>query len=290
MSCVWPAARELDLPARRLWRDTNQMPPLDRSALLRRIEADLPNLSPQLHKVAEYLVREQELPLRHRITDFAQLTGTAPVTIVRLAKRYGFQGFYELKVAFLKQTDDAFDTTDALPITRQTPETATMPTALKEALGMIGGLRPVIDHPGFMQSVYWLHEANTVWVSGVRRADQPLAGCVVHALRHDRLTARWTSKTRSDTAACALVAKPLDLHLHVALAGASPEVGNASMADVSPSREGRHLILSRSLQPGIACERRCLTLDIGTAGETLPATLGLLAAWSGALRFMRSDP
>lgn len=71
-------------------------------ALAHRLEADLPRLSPKLRGVAMYVVRERAQLHRQRIQDVARRSGTVPATVVRLAQRYGLEGFHELKLAFVE--------------------------------------------------------------------------------------------------------------------------------------------------------------------------------------------
>jgi hypothetical protein len=52
-------------------------PPPHGAELVRRIEADLPSLSPKLRNVARHLVRDHAVMHRQRITDVADATGTA---------------------------------------------------------------------------------------------------------------------------------------------------------------------------------------------------------------------
>lgn len=171
-------------------RVVGQTPPAGGPGLLQRIEADLPNLSPQLRKVAAHLVRERGLPHRHRITDLAGLTGTPPVTIVRLAKRYGFKGFCDLKFAFLEDDGGAPGVTEALVTSLQAPRASAARQALDDAMRTIEALRPVVDHPGFMRAARWLREADEVWVSTRLPADAPAAGCLMQGLQRNGLSMR----------------------------------------------------------------------------------------------------
>lgn len=71
------------------------------AALMARIHQDLPRLSPKMRKVGENLLGHSGTLHLQRIKPLAQQAGTTPTTIVRLAKRYGFVGFHDLKLAFL---------------------------------------------------------------------------------------------------------------------------------------------------------------------------------------------
>ena len=273
------------LQGRWLRRAVDVAPRAGRSALLQRIEVDLPKLSPQLRKVAEHLVRERGLPHRYRITDFARLTDTTPVTVVRLAKRYGFQGFYELKFAFLLDDDGA----PPAAMTDESEPSPSDPQSLRGAQRAIAALRSVVEHPAFMQTARWLLEADGVWVGSASRADEALAGCMVQSLQFAGLPARSASTDRLEAQASSTFSR--SVHLHVALTGESP--GTIGTVHSAARWQDRVIALCRAPQPAppaITADERLVTLglDIESADSALPAALGLIAAWSGAMRAMGS--
>jgi len=79
------------------------------AALVARIHQDLPRLSPKMRKVGENLLHHSGTLHLQRIKPLAQQAGTTPTTIVRLAKRYGFVGFHDLKLAFLPAASGPVD-------------------------------------------------------------------------------------------------------------------------------------------------------------------------------------
>lgn len=273
------------LPDRRLRRVVAETPPAGGPTLLQRIEADLPNLSPQLRKVAAHLVRERGLPHRQRITDLARLSATAPVTVVRFAQRFGFKGFCELKFAFLEEDGGPLGATHAVGTGLQASEASAARQALEDAMRTIGALRRVVDHPLFMRAARWLHEADVVWVSGLLPADALAAGGLIQGLQLNGLSSVQPVSCK-DARGCAVGDN--SVHLQVALAAASPRAGDASATEAA--RAGRRIVLSRSPRPGIACEGLTLTLgiDLHKAGEALPAAIGLLAAWALAMSAIRA--
>jgi hypothetical protein len=281
-------ALDLALPGRRPRLVAAEIQLAASPGLLQRIEADLPNLSPQLRKVAAHLVRERGLPLRHHITELAGLTGTAPVTVVRLAKRYGLKGFCELKYALLEDAGNPPGAADAV-VTRShhASEASVAEHALEGALRTIGALRPIVDQPGFMQAARWLHEADVVWVSRQLPGDALVADCVTQGLQRHGVSVRSGWMTRMAAHACALGDK--SVQLHVALASALHSAGDFSSAPMG--QECRRIVLSRSPRPGIACADLSITLgiDIDVTAQALPAVAGLLAAWDGAIRSIRND-
>nr|WP_315243757.1 hypothetical protein [uncultured Albidiferax sp.] len=73
------------------------------TALEARITRNLPSLSPKLQQVAHYCLQHARQLHLCRIQEVAQHCETQPVTVVRLAKRYGFRGFLDFKMAFLTE-------------------------------------------------------------------------------------------------------------------------------------------------------------------------------------------
>lgn len=69
--------------------------------LLQRIQRDIPTLSPQFKAIAKYVLGRTEYIFRERILDVAVKCGTQPSAVVRFAKRYGFTGFHDFKLAFV---------------------------------------------------------------------------------------------------------------------------------------------------------------------------------------------
>jgi hypothetical protein len=73
----------------------------DMSTLTERIELALPLLSPQFRAIGQYCLENAAGLHRMRIEDVSLNCGARPSTIVRFAKRFGLNGFKELKFAFL---------------------------------------------------------------------------------------------------------------------------------------------------------------------------------------------
>jgi hypothetical protein len=255
-------------------------------SLLQRIEADLASLSPQLRKVATHLIRERGLPHRHRITDLAMFSGTAPVTVVRFAKHFGFKGFCELKSAFLEEAGTPPGVADTAIVRPRASGASVAEQSLDGALRTIGDLRPIVDQPGFLQAARWLHEADVVWVDGLMPGDALAADCVPQSLQRG-VSVRSGCVTRMAVHACAPGGK--SVHLHVALA--SPPHRASDILSPCIGQTCRRIVLSRSPHSNISCAERSITLgiDIDVATQALPAVVGLLAAWDGAIRFLRND-
>jgi len=98
--------------------------------LEQQLAADLLALSPKLQQVAQYCLQHARHLHLCRIQDVADQCHTQPVTLVRLAKRYGFRGFLDFKMAFLAHTeDDAHDQEAAPTAVEERPRAAYLATA-----------------------------------------------------------------------------------------------------------------------------------------------------------------
>lgn len=75
----------------------------DMSTLIEEIELALPLLSPQFRAIGRYCLENASNLHRMRIEDVSLQCGARPSTIVRFAKRFGLNGFKELKFAFLEE-------------------------------------------------------------------------------------------------------------------------------------------------------------------------------------------
>lgn len=76
----------------------------DMRSLTERLEQELPLLSPQFRAIGRYCLENAAGLHRMRIEDVSLNCGARPSTIVRFAKRFGLNGFKELKFAFLGET------------------------------------------------------------------------------------------------------------------------------------------------------------------------------------------
>jgi hypothetical protein len=251
--------------------------PAEGDALLARMAADLPALSPQLRKAASFLVRERGLPRHCRITDFAQLTGTTPVTVVRLAKRYGFRGYYELKFAFLAATPPApaLDT-DIRPTLDTSGHTGDLVHGAARALGL---LRELLQSRAFGQAAQWFEDSDEVWLQAESAADASLAACISAALKHAGFQVRLRPPGQSPRPSTRRNAKTV--HLHLALHG------DPAGADTAPQATMPRTLWLRSAPAGAAPmpERHDqLLLPADNTEQLLPIMIGLVTAWGSVLR------
>ena len=139
------------------------------ASLEARMTGNLPSLSPKLKQVAAYCLQHARHLHLCRIQDIAQHCDTQPVTVVRLAKRYGFRGFLDFKMAFLADAGQSASTTPAL------------------SLGLETDWHVDMNHH---RAVHLLQRAHTVWVHAVQETAQ-IAHCYADMLRVAGLTVQW---------------------------------------------------------------------------------------------------
>ncbi|MDY3250349.1 MAG: MurR/RpiR family transcriptional regulator, partial [Candidatus Choladocola sp.] len=60
------------------------------------IREQLDDMFPAERKVAEYILAYPEKVARITITELAELSGASDATVIRLCKRLGYKGFYQL--------------------------------------------------------------------------------------------------------------------------------------------------------------------------------------------------
>lgn len=63
------------------------------------IQAQLPTLAPSGRRVAEKILADPELVLRHTITELARLCGTSEPSIVRFCRTVGYAGYAQLRLS-----------------------------------------------------------------------------------------------------------------------------------------------------------------------------------------------
>jgi len=79
--------------------------PLRGVALITAIQTDHLRLSPKMQLLAGYCLHHAHTLHRVRILELAAQTHNVPSTVVRFAKRYGYTGFHDFKLAFLQEQE-----------------------------------------------------------------------------------------------------------------------------------------------------------------------------------------
>ena len=181
--------------------------------MAQQLAADLLGLSPKLQQVAQYCLQHARHLHLCRIQDVAGHCNTQPVTVVRLAKRYGFRGFLDFKMAFLAETqaDPAAIESGASPAQRLQPAQHQSATdALGAVLGhharatleqqRLGLQQLELDWSGqaFCKAVTLLKRARRVWLHGSPAA-MPMAACYAELLRAAGLSLQWIRPPTPET-------------------------------------------------------------------------------------------
>jgi DNA-binding MurR/RpiR family transcriptional regulator len=158
---------------------TTLPPRLFGTELIARIYRDLPLLSPKMRNVGEHLVRNSSLLHQQRIQELARQSNTIPATVVRLAKRYGFIGFHDLKLAFLPSEQKATRTSPLCIVSptesQPGPEITAAFAAIDLQAGRIQAIRPLLEQECFQQLLRALHAANHISVCAAKATDQVAA-------------------------------------------------------------------------------------------------------------------
>ncbi len=71
---------------------------LSEQHILDTIQAQLDDMFPAERKVAEYILEHPENAAQISITELADLSGTSDATVIRMCKRLGYKGFYQMKI------------------------------------------------------------------------------------------------------------------------------------------------------------------------------------------------
>lgn len=140
-----------------------------------RLRADLGSMSPKLREVAQYCLAHARHLHTYRIQYVAEQCHTQPVTVVRLAKRYGFRGFMDFKMAFLEPEGHATETGNViaqcrLAVAQQASDT----------------------EPAYARAADLLRQARTVWLLCTVNA-AAIAQCYAELLRLAGVSVQWLS-------------------------------------------------------------------------------------------------
>lgn len=149
--------------------------------LFQRIQGDIPKLSPQFKAIAKYVLGRTEYIFRERIHDVAVKCGTQPSAVVRFAKRYGFIGFHDFKLAFVvdghaNHRNHSYEyrqritSANLLPGASIDQSTAAAFEFIDQACEDIKLLRRDSNFSDMREAVNALANANVIWIIGAGRA------------------------------------------------------------------------------------------------------------------------
>lgn len=143
--------------------------------LLQELQRALPTLSPKLGGVARFCLQHAATLHHYRIQDVADACGTGPVSVVRLAQRFGMKGFQELKLAFLDAPEPAALSAHAPPELRPAPESLAAWQDIDHSAQSLASLKAVVLSPGFQHLVQSLQSATRIHFDWTGEEDRLIA-------------------------------------------------------------------------------------------------------------------
>lgn len=149
--------------------------PKQGQSLIGEIHADQRKLSPKMRNLADFCLRNAHALHRMRILDLADQTDNIPSTVVRFAKRYGYVGFNDFKLAFLQDPVPGAAQRMKMPVQ---PKPEGMHAALWEldvaATGALE-LKDLVSTTSFQQAVRWSRTAGLIGLLARSEDDRPIA-------------------------------------------------------------------------------------------------------------------
>lgn len=144
-------------------------------ALLSAIHEDQQRLSPKLRNLAEFCLKNVHALHRMRIVDLADRTDNIPSTVVRFAKRYGYLGFHDFKLAFLPESVQDEAPKRKQPIHDKTLQMHAALWELELASSGALALKDVVTTTSFQQAVRWARSAGLIGLLARSQDDKPIA-------------------------------------------------------------------------------------------------------------------
>ena len=142
--------------------------------LLSEIHEDQRRLSPKMRNIANFCVRNVHVLHRMRILELANQTGNFPSTVVRFAKRYGYVGFHDFKLAFLQESVQGEVPKREMPIHDRTLPMHAAMWELELASSGALALKDVVTTTSFQQAVRWSRSASLIGLLARSPDDKPV--------------------------------------------------------------------------------------------------------------------
>jgi hypothetical protein len=143
--------------------------------LLQELQRALPSLSPKLGGVARFCIQHAATLHRYRIQDVADACDTMPVSVVRLAQRFGLKGFQELKLAFLDPPEPPSDAVQALQEPRLPPECLAASQDIDDSAQGLASLKGFALRHDFLHVVQSLQSATRIHFDWTGEEDRLIA-------------------------------------------------------------------------------------------------------------------
>ncbi len=144
-------------------------------ALLSEIHEDQRRLSPKMRNLADFCVRNVHSLHRMRILDLADQTDNIPSTVVRFAKRYGYVGFHDFKLAFLQEPAQGEAPGHEQLIPARQPGMHAAMWELDQASSGALALKDLVTTTSFQQAVGWAKSAGLIGLLARCPDDRPIA-------------------------------------------------------------------------------------------------------------------
>ena len=161
-------------------------------AFLAAVAAEYESLPKQLRAIARYVETNRARMVVTRITDVAEACAVQPSAVTRFAQRFGFSGYSELQALFRKAFSDGAapgaNYTERIRTMMAEGQLQTNPGGVTRQLllanqGAIEECALHLDDAALERAVSLLHDAEHIYVAGVRRA-LPAAAYLTYLLQH----------------------------------------------------------------------------------------------------------
>lgn len=126
------------------------------------MEAALPHLSSTMRTLARYCLHHHASLHRLSITDVSQACATVPSTVVRFARRLGFDGFQSFKLAFVAVPAFAYADAPSQLRARSVLMDPALLVRLDETASALAGMRQMVQQPDFYLAAQWLRDAQAL--------------------------------------------------------------------------------------------------------------------------------
>lgn len=144
-------------------------------ALFSDIREDQHRLSPKMRILADFCLRNVHVLHRMRILELANQTDNMPSTVVRFAKRYGYVGFHDFKLAFLQEDIQQEVPRRELPTYEKLLPMHAAFWELEVASSGALALKDIVMTTSFQHAVRWASSASLIGLLARSHDDKPIA-------------------------------------------------------------------------------------------------------------------
>ena len=145
------------------------------SELLSVIQSDRARLSPKMRSLADFCLKNAHALHRMRIRELAHQTDNIEASVVRFAKRYGYEGFKDFKLAFLQEPMPSSPSTHDVHMQRRPQGMHAALWELDVASSGALALKDLVATPSFQQALRWTRAASLIGLLARSADDHPIA-------------------------------------------------------------------------------------------------------------------